>query len=33
MELYETCKFFVSNRSPDAVLLENYEKLKPMMAN
>lgn len=33
MELYDTCKFFVSSHSLDAVLLENYEKLKPMMSN
>jgi hypothetical protein len=32
-ELYDTCKIYVSNRSLNAVLMENYEKLKPMMAN
>ncbi len=32
-ELYDTCKIYVSNRSLNAVLMENYEKLKAMLAN
>lgn len=31
--LYETCKSLISAHNPDAVLLEHYEKLKPLIAN
>lgn len=32
-ELYETCKSLISAHNPDAVLLEHYEKLKPLISN
>ena len=32
-ELYETCKYIISSHNPEAVLLEDYKKLRLMISN